>query len=673
MRHVVRLVIVASLALIVAGPAGAALDHDQFKCQNTVAKQGRVFFKKTFKAIAKCRDNINKGKLPTGTDCTLESKTSDKLSKAETKFRQKVQDQCTDLLVAGLDFGGSCFGVTTEAELEDCLVEEHSQAASDLIAVAYDDATVRHCDGGDNDGAVCTDTVDCTNGKGCVLDKDQQKCAKAVGKVLVKQANKRQAILQKCKKAVSLGKSTPDTDCTVEGQQKLADLMAKSVDKIRQFCPQAVVDNVAFGGSCSGASATDAVAACSLCSDDRQVDDLISVQYGSSPKGATALVKQITDTADCVGGPMSRCRADDFLLANDRIRVVVQDIQRNLFGIGQFGGQIIDGDLVRAMGDPDRDNFEEWSTAINIEGTAHYTSLTVINDGSNGGPAILRATGVDDLLDFLNPSAVVASFGFLLPAAVDDKPLPVDVMTDYILEPGANYVRVETTLQNTSAGTLHTFFGEFINGSGQIELFQSGYGFGEPLVTTACPTSPYDYCNYVAYSGEDDADGVSYGYVETTPGSSTFSTSGVTVPQLGVQVVLALIGAQSANFTIQPMGNPGDSLTFTRYFVVGDGTVSSITDARNEIQCLPTGTPRGNGDCGRKPGRARRRRRPRQSHSTGRPSWAATTCSATSSPIRAPTTRATTRSPCRSGTTPWRPISTAGRTKAAPRRPPSTR
>ena len=85
---------------------------------------------------------------------------------------------------------------------------------------------------------------------------------------------------------------------------------------------------------------------------------------------------------------------------------------------------------------------------------------------------------------------MVASFNFLLPSAVDDKPLPVDVMTDYILEPGANYVRVETTLQNTSGGTLHTFFGEFINGSGQIELFQSGYGFGEPLVTTRLPDEP---------------------------------------------------------------------------------------------------------------------------------------------------------------------------------------
>jgi hypothetical protein len=65
------------------------------------------------------------------------------------------------------------------------------------------------------------------------------------------------------------------------------------------------------------------------------------------------------------------------------------------------------------------------------------------------------------------------------------------------------------------------------------------------------------------------------------------------VPQLGVEVVLALIGAASPPFALQPTGNPGDTLEFTRYFVVGNGTVSAITDARNEIECLPTGRVEG--------------------------------------------------------------------------------
>ena len=308
--------------------------------------------------------------------------------------------------------------------------------------------------------------------------------------------------------------------------------------------------------------------------------------------------------ADCVGGPNSRCRVNDYLLSNDAIRVVIQDIQRNyLGGIGQFGGQIIDADLVRTVGD-DRDSFEEWAVSLNIESTAHYTGVSVLNDGSNGGPAIIRATGVDDLLDLLNPSATVASFGFTLPAEADDVDIPVTIQTDYILEPGASFVRVETTVQNTDAGTLDIFFGEFLNGSGQVELFRSGYGFGEKLVASPCNPSNArcnQTSNLIAYSGELDADGVSYGYVSTLGGTSSFTTSGVTVPLLEMDVVDALVGLASANFTFEPMGQDGDSMTFTRLFIVGDGSVSSIVDTRNTAQCLPFGTITGTVDVGGTP------------------------------------------------------------------------
>ena len=212
-----------------------------------------------------------------------------------------------------------------------------------------------------------------------------------------------------------------------------------------------------------------------------------------------------------------------------------------------------------------------------------------MNDGGNGEAAIIRATGVDDLLDFVNGSSVVAGFGFPFPESADDVDLPLAVMTDYILEPGRDYVRVETTVQNIGATTLKIFFGEYFNGSGEVELFQPAYGFGEPLVTQGCRRANASLCNFLAYSGHDPADGISYGYVNDVLGTTAFSTDGVTVPLLDTEVVLALLGLASPNFTVAPMGTPGDSLTFTRHFVVGDGSVSSITDARNALQCLPTG------------------------------------------------------------------------------------
>jgi hypothetical protein len=61
--------------------------------------------------------------------------------------------------------------------------------------------------------------------------------------------------------------------------------------------------------------------------------------------------------------------------------------------------------------------------------------------------------------------------------------------------------------------------------------------------------------------GIGDSDGVSYGYIQQTPGSSTFTTSGVHVPQLNVEIVLALIGAADRHsrwhrWAIRPDGLP---------------------------------------------------------------------------------------------------------------------
>ncbi len=604
------------------------LSTDEARCQKIVGVQSRVLVKKRFKALQKCNDLIYKGKLPAGTDCTLESKAAAKISKADIKFDAKVQAKCPDPIVAGLDFGGQCYGVTTAAALSDCLLQEHSASADDLIATAYPAKPVRQCvggvnngrfclgpaacpapgvcvvpgrtcDGGSNDGTLCAVDANCTGGGLCLPSKAQTKCAKGVGGVVAKQADKRMSTVQKCKKLVAKGKLPANTNCVVEGQDKIDKLTTKSIAKVKKLCPPAVVATMMFGGSCGGADDQDSVAACGTCSADNTADSMIAVQHGTGAIVGGATAMQIADSADCVEGPQSRCRVGDYLLANDAIRVVVQDIQRNyLAGIGQFGGQIIDADLVRTVGD-DRDSFEEWAISLNIESTAHYTNMTVLNDGSNGGAAVLRATGVDDLLDLLNPSSVIADFGLLLPATVDDVDIPVTVQTDYILEPGAKFVRVETTVLNTDPSTLDIFFGEFINGGGQLELFQSGYGFGEPLVTSPCISGKCDrLANMVAYSGELDSDGVSYAYLTETPGSSTFTTSGVTVPQLGIPVLSALVGLAQPNFELAPTGLDGDSLTFTRYFLVGDGTVSSLIDTRNEAMCIPFGTIEGTVDVG---------------------------------------------------------------------------
>ncbi|HEV7735640.1 MAG TPA: carboxypeptidase regulatory-like domain-containing protein [Candidatus Binatia bacterium] len=315
------------------------------------------------------------------------------------------------------------------------------------------------------------------------------------------------------------------------------------------------------------------------------------------PGAGFARARVVTQPAELIDGPMARGRLGDVLLVNDRLQAIIQQPGRAMFGIGTYGGTIIDADVQRPTGE-ERDNFEELVPAINIENTAHFTDVEIVHDGADGAPAVVRATGPDDLLDFINASSVVAGAGFTFPAIADDRDLPVEVQTDYTLAPGENAIRMDTTVTNTGDAPLSIFLGETINGSGEVELFQPAYGFGQPLVTTGCPPSTWqacaagqcDPCNLVAYTGEGAATGVSYGHVHGENGSTSFSVSGVTIQLYGNQVLLVLIGAATPNYHLAAAGSPGDAVTVTSWFVVGDGSVTDVTDARNRLQGVTTGT-----------------------------------------------------------------------------------
>jgi hypothetical protein len=178
----------------------------------------------------------------------------------------------------------------------------------------------------------------------------------------------------------------------------------------------------------------------------------------------------------------------------------------------------------------------------------------------------------------VNPSSTVAGFGFAFPPAADDQDLPVTITTDYTLEPGKDYVKVETHVLNLGASPLDIYFADYLNGSGQVDLWQPTVGWGEPLITTRDGAAAYQPCtangtcdpqNMVAYVGIDGGQGTSYGYITPVNGTTTFSTSGVTIPLLGQDAVFTLIGASAPNFHMAANGSPGDEIVVTRYFAVG--------------------------------------------------------------------------------------------------------
>ena len=303
---------------------------------------------------------------------------------------------------------------------------------------------------------------------------------------------------------------------------------------------------------------------------------------------------------DLLAGPLARGRPGDFVLENEHLRVIIQQPGRQWLSIGTFGGNIIDVSRKDSQGDLLPDHMEEFVIGLNIENTANFTDVRIENDGSDGQAAVICASGPDDLLELANASSAVLEFGVPLPPSADDQDLAVEVETCYRLEPGASYITMDTSIINLGLEEIPIYMTEYLNGSGQVEFFQPYAGFGEPTFTPSCPEETYvacdaqegelcDQCNFVAYSGVDGASGISYGLIHGEKRSSSFSTSGINIIVYGEAAINLILGIVGPNYTV----STDEALSLRRYFAVGDGTVDSIANIRNELFGIETGAVSG--------------------------------------------------------------------------------
>ena len=179
--------------------------------------------------------------------------------------------------------------------------------------------------------------------------------------------------------------------------------------------------------------------------------------------------QRIVSPDQIVGGPASRSEIGDYMMENEHVRVVVQDLTYNR-GAGLFGGSLIDADLKRPgeradqLGVKGRDSFGELFPAFFLE-VVDPERITILNDGSDGKAAVIEVSGRGGefvtLLRLFN-QIMVNSYNASenLPRALRGRPPlldqepQVEFSARYILEPDARHVRVESTLRNISLKTL---------------------------------------------------------------------------------------------------------------------------------------------------------------------------------------------------------------------------
>jgi hypothetical protein len=226
--------------------------------------------------------------------------------------------------------------------------------------------------------------------------------------------------------------------------------------------------------------------------------------------------------------------AGDYILENDRIVVVLSDT-RQPSPYALSGGNIIDAGL-RAQR---IDGLMELNTYFDDDypRQAVYDVLEIVNDGTGGGPAAIRASG----LDSQNPY--------------------ITVVTEYSLAAGADNVHISTTLVNGGGSSLTSFeLGDAFLW-GDCAKYVPGYGFA----IWGDAVSPW----VAGTTGQ-----VSYGYVA----SDGTDVSGEH------KDLWSHINLQTATLA------PGEPVVYERDFVVGGRDIASVATAVHAVTGEPAGS-----------------------------------------------------------------------------------
>ena len=152
-----------------------------------------------------------------------------------------------------------------------------------------------------------------------------------------------------------------------------------------------------------------------------------------------------------IGGDVALARVGDFVLENDKIRVAILDVASSP-GPGVFGGTLVDADLQRKdsryRNGNGHDQLSEMFPFANLlTPRPEKDDVEVVADGSDGGAAIVRVSGegafIMDALKVFEVQLMNELFG--------DLKTNIRLQTDYVLEPGASYVRMVTRVSRLGA------------------------------------------------------------------------------------------------------------------------------------------------------------------------------------------------------------------------------
>jgi hypothetical protein len=260
---------------------------------------------------------------------------------------------------------------------------------------------------------------------------------------------------------------------------------------------------------------------------------ILLIGLGSSTALGQLSAYEVTSPSDLLNGAYADGQVGDYIMENGFIAVLISDI-------GHTGAYDANGGVILDMGTSGArfDALGEMYTYFDDDWPrqAAYNSIAVIDDGSGGGPAVIRVEGVD---------------------SVDPD---LEVVTDYSLaNSDVSYVTITTTVTNTGSSVYSDFeLGDAFQW-GSCEKYAPGYGYAVS-----------DSTSQIWLAGT--ADTVYYGY--TSPPDTMWGPHG---------------GAWSdMNLTTVSL-DPGDDATYTRYLVMKSRDLARTVWVIHELWATPVG------------------------------------------------------------------------------------
>ena len=260
---------------------------------------------------------------------------------------------------------------------------------------------------------------------------------------------------------------------------------------------------------------------------------IFSMQFAFS---GNAIALKINSSSDLLSGYNTHGQIGDYKLVNNKIAIIISDIPHNV-SYSETGGNVIDAASVFSP----TDELDLVYLYLNDDWPrqASYTSIEILDNGSTSDSAAILVSGVDN------------------------ENSNIGITTKYILHSNSTLLKLKTTFTNNSQNNLNSYGVGDAFTWGSCSIFVPPYGYSADYTT---------YSSWIAATGSIN----SYGYFgregefETEHGSDW---SDATLETINLQ--------------------PSESYSFTRFFVITDSHLSSISDLVLNYHNLSSGSVSG--------------------------------------------------------------------------------